>query len=91
MPLVRRATWTHGLEKEDARDVVQEAFVLAMSKLDSKGNPKAWLIQVVDNLSLNHNRKVVRRAHLAAKWAAADGEECAESARRPNPDPEELE
>jgi DNA-directed RNA polymerase specialized sigma24 family protein len=68
MPLVRRATWTHGLKKEDARDVVQEAFVLALAKLDSRGNPKAWLIQVVDHLSVNHIRKGARRARLTAKW-----------------------
>ena len=68
MPLVRRATWTHGLEKEDARDVVQEAFVLAVSKLDARGNPKAWLIQVVDRLCFNHSRKISRRARLASRW-----------------------
>lgn len=74
MPLVRRATWTHGLEKEDARDIVQEAFVLALSKLDSHRNPKAWLIQVVDHLSVNHSRKISRRAQLVTKWGAAAGQ-----------------
>jgi DNA-directed RNA polymerase specialized sigma24 family protein len=71
MPLVRRATWTHGLEKEDARDIVQEAFVLALAKIDAHGNPKAWLIQVVDNLCINLVRKAARRARLAAKWHAS--------------------
>src|SRR5262249_55932204 len=69
MPLVRRATWTHGLEKEDARDVVQEAFLIALAKIDAERNPKAWLIQVVDNLALNHKRKQLRRIQLTAKWA----------------------
>lgn len=68
LPLVRRATWKHRLSKEDARDIVQDAFVLAIAKLDSTKNPKAWLIQVVDHLSLNHQRKNARRAQLAAKW-----------------------
>jgi DNA-directed RNA polymerase specialized sigma24 family protein len=68
MPLVRRATWTHGLEKEDARDVVQEAFVIALGKIDAQRNPKAWLIQVVDNLALNQKRKMQRRARLTARW-----------------------
>jgi DNA-directed RNA polymerase specialized sigma24 family protein len=69
MPLVRRATWKHGLSKEDARDVVQEAFLLAMVKLRDDGNPRAWLAQVVDNLSKNHRRKTLRRKQLTAKWA----------------------
>lgn len=68
LPLVRRATWKHGLAKEDARDIVQDAFLLAIEKIDSARNPKAWLIQVVDHLSLNYRRKALRRAHLAAKW-----------------------
>jgi DNA-directed RNA polymerase specialized sigma24 family protein len=72
LPLVRRASWRHGLTKEDARDVVQEAFVIALVKLDPKRNPKAWLIQVVDHLSANFQRKVVRRAKLMSTWCAAD-------------------
>jgi DNA-directed RNA polymerase specialized sigma24 family protein len=72
LPLVRRATWKHGLSKEDARDIVQDAFVLGIAKIDSAGNPRAWLIQVVDLLSINHQRKAVRRALLAARWGVAD-------------------
>jgi DNA-directed RNA polymerase specialized sigma24 family protein len=68
LPLVRRATWKHHLPKEDACDVVQDAFVLALSKLDSSKNPNAWLVQVVDHLALNHRRKAVRRAALAQRW-----------------------
>ena len=68
LPLVRRAVWRHGLPKEDARDVVQDAFVLAIEKIDLGGNPRAWLIQVVDHLCLNHTRKAHRRAHLTQKW-----------------------
>lgn len=68
MPLVRRATWRHGLSKEDARDVVQDAFLLAIEKIDSSGNPRAWLIQVVDHLALNHRRKQIRHVQLMAKW-----------------------
>ncbi len=72
LPLVRRATWKHRLEKEDARDVVQEAFLVALVKLDPARNPKAWLIQVVDHLSVNFQRKVVRRAKLVTKWSPGD-------------------
>lgn len=69
LPLVRRATWKHRLQKEDARDVVQEAFLVALVKLDPARNPKAWLIQVVDHLSVNFQRKLVRRAKLVTKWS----------------------
>jgi DNA-directed RNA polymerase specialized sigma24 family protein len=72
LPLVRRATWKHRLEKEDARDVVQEAFLVALVKLDPGRNPKAWLIQVVDHLSVNFQRKVVRRAKLVTKWSPVE-------------------
>lgn len=70
--LVRRATWKYHLEKEDARDVVQEAFVVALAKLDPKRNPKAWLIQVVDNLSANFQRKMARRSKLVSKWSPSE-------------------
>src|SRR5512138_1762988 len=72
LPLVRRATWKYHLEKEDARDVVQEAFVVALTKLDPKKNPRAWLIQVVDHLSSNFQRKVARRARLTSRWSHRD-------------------
>ena len=68
LPLVRRVTWRHGLSKEDARDIVQDAFLIAIEKIDATKNPKAWLIQVVDHLALNHHRKQVRRVQLAARW-----------------------
>jgi DNA-directed RNA polymerase specialized sigma24 family protein len=68
LPLVWRATWKHGLAKEDARDVVQEAFIVALAKLRGQENARAWLNQVVDHLCVNHQRKTHRRARLAAKW-----------------------
>ena len=74
LPLVRRATWRHRLSKEDARDVVQDAFLFAIGKIDASGNPRAWLIQVVDHLALNHRRKQFRRARLLAKWGQDDVE-----------------
>jgi DNA-directed RNA polymerase specialized sigma24 family protein len=75
-PLVRRATWKHHLLREDARDIVQDAFVLAITRLKPTGNPKAWLIQVVDHLSINYRRKSIRRSALAKKWGLYD--ECDE-------------
>jgi DNA-directed RNA polymerase specialized sigma24 family protein len=70
LPLVRRVCGKYGLSKEDSRDVVQEAFLLAIDKLDVKRSPQAWLVQVVDNLGVNLLRKNVRRARLTAEWAA---------------------
>ena len=68
LPLVRRAVRKQGLSMEDAGDVVQDAFILALGKLDVSKNPKAWLYQVVDHLAVNWQRKVQRRAGLLAKW-----------------------
>jgi DNA-directed RNA polymerase specialized sigma24 family protein len=68
LPLVRRATWRHGLSKEDARDVVQDAFALAVVKLKVDGNGRAWLRSTVDNLALNFRRKGARRARLRAQF-----------------------
>lgn len=72
LPLVRRAVRRHKLSFEDAGDIVQDAFVLALAKLDPSRNPKAWLYQVVDHLAINWRRKALRRAKLAAKWQTAD-------------------
>jgi DNA-directed RNA polymerase specialized sigma24 family protein len=71
LPLVRRATWKHGLSYEDASDIVQDAFLLALAKIDRTGNPKSWLVQVVDHLATNLRRKTARRALLATKWSPA--------------------
>ena len=70
LPLVWRATWKHGLPKEDAKELVQEAFLLALEKLRSDGNPRAWLLRVVDLLATNHRRKLLRRALLLARWCS---------------------
>ena len=78
LPLVRRATWKHRLERDDARDIVQDAFVLALTRLKPTGNPKAWLIQVVDHLSINYRRRAIRRANLAHKWGLGNRSEATE-------------
>lgn len=66
--LVRRACWRYGLSKEDASEVVHDAFLLALVKLESEGNPRAWLYGVVDRLAANWKRKSTRRIHLMARW-----------------------
>ena len=68
LPLVRRAMWRHRLSGEDARDVVQEAFLLALGKLKPGGDPACWFIKVVDHLCVNLRRKAARRNGLQARW-----------------------
>ena len=73
--LARRATWRFHLSKEDASEVVQDAFIVALDKLDTEGDPKAWLYRTVDNLALNWRRKIDRHERLAARWAGSSGPE----------------
>lgn len=72
LPLVRRAIRRHRLSNDDARDIVQEAFVIALGKLGPDGNANAWLKQVVDNLAANLRRKTARRARLMRRWMPDD-------------------
>ena len=75
LPLVRRAIRRHGLSNEDARDVVQEAFVVALVKMENEGNGIAWLKKVVDFIAVNLKRTANRRAGLLAKWEAPPNQE----------------
>lgn len=68
--LVRRVTWRYGLSKEDAREVVHDAFVLALVKLNVDGNPRSWIYAVVDRLAANWKRKENRHSELLARWGA---------------------
>ena len=81
LPLLRRARWRHGLSRDDAWDIVQDAFLLAIERIESAKNPNAWIIQVVDHLALNHNRKITRRIRLQAQWnpVRSDSSEIANS------------
>lgn len=71
LPLVRRAIRRYGLSAEDSHDIVQEAFLLGIVKLDLSKNPRAWLYQVVDHLASNLRRKTARRARLIATWSGS--------------------
>src|SRR5215813_9592915 len=72
--LVQYATWHLRLTKEDACEVVQEAFLLALVKLDVEGNAGPWLYRTVENLALNLRRKTGRRARLMAQFAGTEEE-----------------
>jgi len=67
-PLVNRVTWRFHLSREDACDIVQDAFAIALIKLDTCKNPEGWLTQVVDFLAVNMCRKSKRRAALLSRW-----------------------
>ncbi len=69
--LVRRACWRYGLSKEDARGVVHEAFLLALVKLDTEGNPRSWIYSVVDRLAANRRRNMIRRSRPLERWQPA--------------------
>src|SRR5215475_9332151 len=73
LPLVRRATWKNGLTKEDARDIVQDAFVIAVVKLKAGRNGRAWLVSTVDHLAVNLRRKGARHARLEARFLKPSG------------------
>ena len=75
LPLVRRLRWRYHLSREDSWDIVQDAFLIALAKIDSARNPKAWMIQVVDHLAVNHQRKSQRRGQLTATWLPHSGDE----------------
>lgn len=76
MRLVRRAIWRHGLPREEACEIVHDAFLLAVTKIDLGRKPKAWLYGVVDRLCANWRRKTGRRSRLLAEWGfpGAQGE-----------------
>src|SRR5260370_37713524 len=55
--LMRRVISRYGLRQEDAVEVVQDAFVVALAKMDTAGEPGPWLYKTVDNPALNLQRK----------------------------------
>ena len=67
-PLVNRVTWRFRLSREDASDIVQDAFAIALIKLDIRKNPERCLTQVVDFMAVNMGRMSKRRAALLSRW-----------------------
>ncbi|MGH9317782.1 MAG: RNA polymerase sigma factor [Thermoanaerobaculia bacterium] len=68
-----RVIWRFRLSREDARDIVQDAFALALKKIDLANNPQAWLVRVVDYISMNACRKARRRKQLLFRWGFRSG------------------
>jgi DNA-directed RNA polymerase specialized sigma24 family protein len=71
--LVHHAMRRFRISEEDCRDVVQDAFLVALAKVDTERNLTCWLFRTVDNLGSNWKRKVARRARLTAEWAPSIG------------------
>lgn len=69
--IVRHVTWTFRLSKDDASEIVQEAFLLALQRVDVNGNPRAWIYRVAENLAANWRRKEDRRSRLLAQFGGA--------------------
>jgi len=55
-PLLRFAVGLVG-QRENAEDLVQEAFIKLHAHWDEVANPRAWLYRTLRNLALNHLRK----------------------------------
>ncbi|MGH9400017.1 MAG: RNA polymerase sigma factor [Thermoanaerobaculia bacterium] len=66
--LVRYARCRHRLQSEDARDVVQDAFIVLIDKIESVRNAPAWLRGVVDGIAINRVRTRQRRADALVRW-----------------------
>ncbi len=78
----RRATavaWRLLNHREDAMDVVQDAFLKAYDRLDSLSHPGrfgSWLLRIVSNLSLNFRRaRALRKTDSLAPHNDADDED----------------
>lgn len=67
--LVRYVIWRHRRAPDDAQDLVQQAFLLALDKMISTRNARVWFTQTLDYLASNQQRKDARRAELLARWS----------------------
>lgn len=70
------------LDRENAQDVVQEAFVALLSQRREPDDPKAWMYRVVHNAAMDRGRRAAReRKHyqIARRQMAGKTEELFES------------
>jgi DNA-directed RNA polymerase specialized sigma24 family protein len=66
--LLRRARYKYRVSREDAGDLVQQAFVIFWVKFPTVKDARPWLVAVVDRLALNLVRTGKRRANLLARF-----------------------
>jgi len=78
-----------GLSREHSEDVIQEAFLRLVRRIDSRGpdaNPRAWVFRVAHNLSMDYHRSEKRQAHPKEAETQLVLREHAD----PAPDPEQI-
>jgi RNA polymerase sigma-70 factor (ECF subfamily) len=94
----RQATavaWRLLNHREDALEVVQDAFLKAFDKLSTLGNPEQfapWLMRIVSNLALNRRRRraIRRTASLDALGGEDEGDGPLPQVDPQAPTPEQL-
>ncbi|MHC4922496.1 MAG: sigma-70 family RNA polymerase sigma factor [Planctomycetota bacterium] len=80
--------------EEDVRDIVQDAFVKAFSRLDrfdGRSQFYTWLYRIAANTSMDHNKKWKRRPtplSLDTAGTGSDGEPTGVNPPNPGPPPE---
>ncbi len=63
-------------DREEARELTQEAFVRGLSKIDSfrgDASPYTWLFRIAVNLAISRLRKVQRHRVFSLSWSGRNG------------------
>lgn len=80
-------------DEQEAREVVQEAFVRAYRKLDQFEGSSAfftWLYRIVTNIAIDHRRRPGRRIHESLEASLDDEERPIQLVAPPEHDPGEA-
>jgi RNA polymerase sigma factor (sigma-70 family) len=66
-PKLKRVLWRHRIPLQDADDLLQETFLIMVSKSNSIRNPEAWLLATLGNRCIIYWRK-----HRTRLWDLVD-------------------
>jgi DNA-directed RNA polymerase specialized sigma24 family protein len=66
-PKLKRVLWRHRIPLQDADDLLQETFLIMVSKSGSIRNPEAWLLATLANRCIIYWRK-----HRSRLWDLVD-------------------
>ena len=66
-PKLKRVLWRHRIPLQDADDLLQETFLIMVSKAGSIRNPEAWLLATLANRCIIYWRK-----HRSRLWDLVD-------------------
>jgi RNA polymerase sigma-70 factor (ECF subfamily) len=64
-------------DREEARDLTQEAFTRGLAKLDTfrgEASPYTWLFRIAANLAISRLRKVQRLRVFSLSWSGRNGD-----------------